>query len=596
MTTIRDCPVEERVRDHPYPLPKHLTRDDDWRPTTGWGVVGGVIKRHWFLSALAGFLAVASQSIRYAPPFFLGKAVQDGIIGKDPRALTFWCVLICATLAIVYVLGIFRHIIMVRQRDVSSVDIARALVRRIQQAGAAVSHRVTIGEVGAIATTDIRRVVVVLTAIFTGGGSLISFAVGVASMAYISPILGVIPGVILPAVLWATWLVGRALARRELHARKQLGVVTSRALDTIAGLPVLLGVGGRKSFLTAYERDAQELEKRRRSAHTVYSAMQSLTEIAPLLILGVTAWWGAHLAVNGHIDLAGAIAAVGVVNAAREPARFLFTSIPRFIEGKVAADRVAALCVIDPDVPDTGTTRLPRVTEELHDDLTGATVEPGILTVIVSRDPAHAVAAMSRLARHADAGACHGTTPLSDYQLADVRARIMLSRSDSYLPGGTVRSIIDAGTTAANAGSDSPAQLTDVAVWRALDAAAARDVIEAFDDGLDAELTTGATNVSGGQRQRIRLARALARDCDVLFLEEPTSALDSSTEARVTTRVKEFRAGQTTVVASTSPLWLHAADRVIYLQDDVAHHANTHRDLLTADDDYRSVVEGTHTS
>jgi ABC-type multidrug transport system fused ATPase/permease subunit len=68
--------------------------------------------------------------------------------------------------------------------------------------------------------------------------------------------------------------------------------------------------------------------------------------------------------------------------------------------------------------------------------------------------------------------------------------------------------------------------------------------------------------VSGGQRQRLNLARALAADADVLVLDEPTSAVDAHTEARITERVAALRRGQTTVVFSQSPLWTHVADEV----------------------------------
>ncbi|MER7083307.1 ATP-binding cassette domain-containing protein, partial [Saccharopolyspora kobensis] len=68
-------------------------------------------------------------------------------------------------------------------------------------------------------------------------------------------------------------------------------------------------------------------------------------------------------------------------------------------------------------------------------------------------------------------------------------------------------------------------------------------------------------SLSGGQRQRLLLARALCADADVLILDEPTSAVDAHTEARIVARVKEFRAGRTTIVLSQSPLWTSVADR-----------------------------------
>jgi ABC-type bacteriocin/lantibiotic exporter with double-glycine peptidase domain len=58
------------------------------------------------------------------------------------------------------------------------------------------------------------------------------------------------------------------------------------------------------------------------------------------------------------------------------------------------------------------------------------------------------------------------------------------------------------------------------------------------------------------------LARALSADPDVLVLDEPTSAVDAHTEARVARRVARLRRGRTTVVISHSPLWAAVADHL----------------------------------
>ncbi len=88
------------------------------------------------------------------------------------------------------------------------------------------------------------------------------------------------------------------------------------------------------------------------------------------------------------------------------------------------------------------------------------------------------------------------------------------------------------------------------------------DVVDSLEDGIDEHLVERGRTLSGGQRQRMTLARALSFDADVLVLDEPTSAVDAHTEARIVQRVRELRRGRTTVVLSESPLWLGAADKV----------------------------------
>jgi ABC-type multidrug transport system fused ATPase/permease subunit len=97
----------------------------------------------------------------------------------------------------------------------------------------------------------------------------------------------------------------------------------------------------------------------------------------------------------------------------------------------------------------------------------------------------------------------------------------------------------------------------DDALW----AADVSDVLAGLDGGLAEWLTERGRRLSGGQRQRLMLARALTADADVLVLDEPTSAVDAHTEARIARRVTELRRGRTTVVITASP-WAAVADEV----------------------------------
>jgi ABC-type multidrug transport system fused ATPase/permease subunit len=77
---------------------------------------------------------------------------------------------------------------------------------------------------------------------------------------------------------------------------------------------------------------------------------------------------------------------------------------------------------------------------------------------------------------------------------------------------------------------------------------------------------------------------------EVLILIDPTSAVDAHTEARIARRLREARAGRTTVVMATSPLLLGCADRVAHLRDGRVISTGTHAELLERDRDYRALV------
>ncbi|MFD0889776.1 ABC transporter ATP-binding protein, partial [Streptosporangium algeriense] len=90
--------------------------------------------------------------------------------------------------------------------------------------------------------------------------------------------------------------------------------------------------------------------------------------------------------------------------------------------------------------------------------------------------------------------------------------------------------------------------------------------------------------------QRLSLARALAADADILVLRDPTTAVDAVTEQLVAHNVAKLRRDRTTIVITSSPAFLDAADRVLVLDDGAVTADDTHRNLLATDETYRLAV------
>lgn len=109
-------------------------------------------------------------------------------------------------------------------------------------------------------------------------------------------------------------------------------------------------------------------------------------------------------------------------------------------------------------------------------------------------------------------------------------------------------------------------------------------------DPMATRITERGRSLSGGQRQRLALARSLVTDPEALVLDEPTSAVDSHTEARVAAGIKALRQGRTTVAFASSPLLLDLADRVVLVHRGTVVAVGEHRELLDTEPRYRAVV------
>jgi ATP-binding cassette subfamily B multidrug efflux pump len=120
------------------------------------------------------------------------------------------------------------------------------------------------------------------------------------------------------------------------------------------------------------------------------------------------------------------------------------------------------------------------------------------------------------------------------------------------------------GTIAANLRFARP-DATDDELWRALECAAARDVVERLDDGLETVLGQGGAGLSGGQRQRLAIARALLLRPAVYLFDDCYSALDGETAARLRRSLREATRDAAVLFAAHRAASFGPADRVLTL-------------------------------
>jgi ABC-type multidrug transport system fused ATPase/permease subunit len=244
--------------------------------------------------------------------------------------------------------------------------------------------------------------------------------------------------------------------------------------------------------------------------------------------------------------------------------------------GLVAAGRVVTLLRVEPELSDPAKPA-PLTGGDLKDPGSGFVAAHGRLTAIAAARPEDAAAIADRIGLLDPASEARLLgVPLRNMTIEDVRSHIVVADNDDHLFRGRLRDEL----------GDQPA-----AVLSALDAAAARDIVEALPDGLDTEIAERGRDFSGGQQQRLRLARVLALDPPVLVLVEPTSAVDTHTEALIARDLPAVRAGRTTVVCTTSPLLLDRADTVAFV-DTAGRVAatGTHRELLDTCPAYAATV------
>ncbi len=173
-----------------------------------------------------------------------------------------------------------------------------------------------------------------------------------------------------------------------------------------------------------------------------------------------------------------------------------------------------------------------------------------------------------------------------DFDLVVLRTRIAMAFEDATLFSTSIRDNVLFGRSDL---VDPRSAEADAILDMALGIAEA-EFVYSLPDGVDTVIGEQGLSLSGGQRQRIALARAIAAEPEVLVLDDPLSALDIETEARVEAALRKVLATTTALVVAHRPSTVMLADRVALLENGQISAVGTHSELLASSPSYRAVI------
>ncbi|MCM2387349.1 ABC transporter transmembrane domain-containing protein [Streptomyces albipurpureus] len=514
------------------------------------------------------------------PPYLLSRAIDDGLAPGRWSALVGWAMTLLGVGLVNAWLAIMRHRTMTRVRLDAAFRSVQVIVIQATRLGGALPRQATAGEMVTIGFGDAAMIANTLTITGPGVGAVLAYLMVAVLLLTVSPLLALVVLLGVPLLMVSVGpLLGR-LQGFEADYREQQGALAARFGDIVGGLRVLNGIGGKAVFAERYRRRSRQLQQEGYRVGAVTSWVQALGVGLPTLFLGAVTWLAARMAVEGTITIGELVAVYGYTAVLAVPVAFFIQGGYDLSRGLVAARRVIRFLALEPDSTSLeAPCDAPDAPSPLHDPASGVEVAPGKLTVLVSARPAESAAVVDRLGRFAQSAATWGAIRLDEIDLAQVRDRVLVAENEADLFAGTLRDLVSGRLERA-----------EEAIERAVHTAMAQDIVRALPDGLDSAVDAQGRNLSGGQRQRIRLVRALLADPEILLAIEPTSAVDTHTEAAIATRLHTARSGRTTVITSTSPLLLDLADTVYYLVDGSTAAVGSHRELLQDQEGYRLLV------
>ncbi|MEV5368790.1 ABC transporter ATP-binding protein [Streptomyces albogriseolus] len=570
-----------QIHDLPYPDPG--VPDARSGPRFLWWLfrnqLGGQLKSlAW---GLLHFASVASL------PFCVGVAVQAAVDRSGGRLALAGGLMALACVGNA-VGDTFLHRSAVTNWITAAARVQQLLGRKAAVLGSVLTRRVAAGEVVAVSTGDVEKIGWFVEALsrFTAAAVTV-VAVTVGLLVY-QPALGVVVAAGLPVLALAVLPLLPKATRRADVQREKAGRATELASDTVAGLRVLRGIGGEDLFLDRYRRASQEVRHAAVRSARMWSLIAAVQVLLPGLLLITVVWYGVQLARDGRIAVGELVTVYSSVMLLTYPLRHFEEIAMAYSFSRPSARRAARVLSLERATDTAGTRAAETPAGDLYDPETGLCAPSGLLTAVVCGDPDAAGRLSERLGGHAaqeGTSVLLGGVPLDELPLDSARTAVLVQDKDPVLLSGTLGQLLDVPASGA------------VDPRAALEAAQCQDVLAALvqgslgtEDPMDARITERGRSLSGGQRQRLALARSLVTDPEVLVLDEPTSAVDSHTEARIAQGLRGLRSGRTTVVFTSSPLLLDRADRVVFLHEGTVVAVGGHRELVRTEPRYRAVV------
>lgn len=174
-----------------------------------------------------------------------------------------------------------------------------------------------------------------------------------------------------------------------------------------------------------------------------------------------------------------------------------------------------------------------------------------------------------------------GGVDVREYDLKLLRDKVAFVLQKNTLFSGTIRSNMQWGSENAS----------DEEIIEALKHAQAWEFVSRYEDGLDHIVEQNGDNFSGGQKQRLTIARALLKAPKIIILDDSTSAVDMTTDAKLQKAFKTELSGVTTIIIAQRISSIQHADRIIVMHEGRIESMGTHEELIKKSPIYREIYE-----
>lgn len=374
-----------------------------------------------------------------------------------------------------------------------------------------------------------------------------------------------------PALLMQRQLARCAqMAMRESSLRNAVLVESIQALDDIKAMQAEHRFQQQWNQCNAVTAEASVAMRKRVHLLTIWSQTVQMGVFALVIV------FGAPLVMNGDMTTGALVAASILSSRMLAPMGQLTSILTRWQQAKVAMQSLDSIMQLPTDAAEghqsihrsalhgnyqlqAAIFRHHREDKEAVLSIEQLQIRAGERIAVLGRNGAGKSSLLQALAGQLQLSSgvlMLDSSTLSQLDPADVRRDVGLLSQRSRLFHGTVRENLLLGAS----------QASDQQVLEAMTVAGAGDLISRLSAGLDHQLQEGGLGLSGGQQQSLLVARLLLRQPQVLLLDEPSAALDDTTERQLISNLNPWLGQRTLVIATHRMAMLALVDRVLVLE------------------------------
>jgi ATP-binding cassette, subfamily B, bacterial len=392
----------------------------------------------------------------------------------------------------------------------------------------------------------------------------------------------------------------RVLSRRS---QDQQGDLATYVEEAATGIRVLKALGRGGEAAARHGGQATEVYRTELGKARLRSTFWAGLDLIPNALIGVLLLLGAIATGRHELTIGGLVAFITLTLQLVWPIESMGYILAGGQEAATAAQRIYEILDTEPSITSparnprrAGTTRARKPARLVFDRVVfrypeagqallrgvSLAVEPGQTVALTGATGTGKTTLLQLVPRLADAtsgAVLLDGTDVRRMPLPVLRQRIGCAFEDPTLFSASVRENVSYGVPDA----------TDEDIEAAL-AIAQAQFVHGLPWGLDTRIGEQGMALSGGQRQRVALARAILGRPPLLILDDPLSALDVHTEAKVTEALTGLLAQTTALVVAHRPSTVALADRVALLRDGVIAATGSHTQLLATQPRYRELM------